>query len=80
MKNLKELEELQKVAVEITRLCAEYSQRAETESHEDLEPLWNLTYNEAEASERALFSCEKKSYAVIVYSNIYGRVNSYDEQ
>ena len=41
MKNLKELEELQKVAVEITRLCAEYSQRAETESHEDLEPLWN---------------------------------------
>lgn len=40
MKNLKELEELQKVAVEITRLCAEYSQRAETESHEDLEPLW----------------------------------------
>lgn len=27
MKNLKELEELQKVAVEITRLCAEYSQR-----------------------------------------------------
>lgn len=41
MKDLKELEELQKVAVEITRLCAEYSQRAETESHEDLEPLWN---------------------------------------
>ena len=41
MKNIKELEELQKVAVEITRLCAEYSQRAETESHEDLEPLWN---------------------------------------
>ena len=40
----------------------------------------NTTYNEAEASERALFSCEKKSYAVIVYSNIYGRVNSYDEQ
>lgn len=29
MKNLKELEELQKVAVEITRLCSEYSQRAE---------------------------------------------------
>ena len=41
MKNLKELEELQKVAVEITRLCSEYSRRAETESHEDLEPLWN---------------------------------------
>lgn len=39
--NSEELEELQKVAVEITRLCAEYSQRAETESHEDLEPLWN---------------------------------------
>lgn len=34
----------------------------------------------AEASERALFSCEKESYAVIVYSNIYGRVNSYEEQ
>lgn len=41
MKNLKELEELQKVAVEITRLCSEYSRRAETETHEDLEPLWN---------------------------------------
>lgn len=41
MKNLKELEELQKVAVEITRLCSEYSQRSETESHEELEPLWN---------------------------------------
>ncbi|RHH86503.1 hypothetical protein DW186_21385 [Odoribacter sp. AM16-33] len=41
MKDLKELEELQKVAVEITRLCSEYSQRAETETHEDLEPLWN---------------------------------------
>lgn len=41
MKDLRELEELQKVAVEITRLCSEYSQRAETESHEDLEPLWN---------------------------------------
>jgi uncharacterized Zn finger protein len=41
MKNLKELEELQNVAVEITRLCAEYSKRAESESHEDLEPLWN---------------------------------------
>jgi predicted translin family RNA/ssDNA-binding protein len=41
MKNLKELEELQKVAVEITRLCAEYSRRAQTESHKDLEPLWN---------------------------------------
>ena len=40
----------------------------------------SITYNEAEACERALFSCEKKSYAVIVYSNIYGRVNSYDEQ
>ena len=40
----------------------------------------NITYNEAEASERALFSCEKESYAVIVYSNNYGRVNSYDEQ
>ena len=39
--NLEELEEPQKVAVEITRLCSEYSQRAETESHEDLEPLWN---------------------------------------
>lgn len=35
------LEELQKVAVEITRLCSEYSQRAQTETHEDLEPLWN---------------------------------------
>ena len=63
MKNLKELEELQKVAVEITRLCAEYSQRAETE-----------------APFRTLFSCEKKSYAVIVYSNIYGRVNSYEKR
>lgn len=41
MKDLKELEELQKVAVEITRLCAEYSQRAETETHEELESLWN---------------------------------------
>ena len=41
MKNLKELEELQKVAVEITRLCSEYSQRAQKESHKDLEPLWN---------------------------------------
>lgn len=41
MKDLRELEELQKVAVEITRLCAEYSKRAESESHEDLEPLWN---------------------------------------
>ena len=40
----------------------------------------NITYNEEEASERALFSCEKESYAVIVYSNIYGRVNSYEEQ
>ena len=39
--NLEELEEPQKVAVEITRLCSEYSQRAETESHDDLEPLWN---------------------------------------
>lgn len=41
MKNLKELEELQKVAVEITRLCSEYSERAKSETHEDLEPLWN---------------------------------------
>lgn len=41
MKDLKELEELQNVAVEITRLCSEYSRRAETETHEDLEPLWN---------------------------------------
>lgn len=39
--NLEEPEELQKVAVEITRLCSEYSERAKTESHEDLEPLWN---------------------------------------
>lgn len=41
MKDLRELEKLQKVAVEITRLCSEYSRRAETETHEDLEPLWN---------------------------------------
>lgn len=34
-------EELQQVAVELTRLCAEYSERAKSESHEDLEPLWN---------------------------------------
>lgn len=41
MKDLKELEELQNVAVEITRLCSEYSRKAQTETHEDLEPLWN---------------------------------------
>lgn len=41
---------------------------------------FNFSRDEAEASERALFSCEKESYAVIVYSNIYGRVNSYDKQ
>ena len=40
----------------------------------------NITYNEAEAPFRTLFSCEKKSYAVIVYSNIYGRVNSYEKR
>lgn len=40
-KTQEELENLQDVAVEITKLCAEYSQRAQKESHEDLEPLWN---------------------------------------
>ena len=40
-KTLDELEELQKVAVEISRLCVEYSRRAQKESHKDLEPLWN---------------------------------------
>lgn len=40
-KTQEELEKLQDVAVEITKLCAEYSQRAQKESHEDLEPLWN---------------------------------------
>lgn len=40
-KTQEELENLQDVAVEITKLCAGYSQRAQKESHEDLEPLWN---------------------------------------
>lgn len=41
MDNLKELEQLQNLALEITRLCSEYSRRAKTETHEDLDPLWN---------------------------------------
>lgn len=41
MENLEELEKLQNIALEITRLCSEYSRRAQTETHEDLEPLWN---------------------------------------
>lgn len=40
-KTQEELEKLQGIAVEITQLCAEYSQRAQKESHEDLESLWN---------------------------------------
>lgn len=40
-KTREDLEKLQDVAVEITKLCTEYSQRAQKESHEDLEPLWN---------------------------------------
>lgn len=40
-KTQEELEKLQNVAVEIAKLCAEDSQRAQKESHEDLEPLWN---------------------------------------
>lgn len=40
-KTQEELEKLQDVAVEITKLCAEYSQRVQKESHEALEPLWN---------------------------------------
>lgn len=39
-KTQEELEKLQNVAVEIAKLCAEDSQRAQKESHEDLEPLW----------------------------------------
>lgn len=41
MENLEELEKLQNVAFEITRLCSEYSRRAQTETHEELESLWN---------------------------------------
>lgn len=41
MDNLKELEQLQNIALEITRLCSEYSRRAQTETHEELESLWN---------------------------------------
>lgn len=40
-KTQEELEKLQNIAVEITQLCAEYSQRAQKESHEDLEVLWD---------------------------------------
>lgn len=40
-KTQEELGRLQDAAVEITRLCAEYSQRVQKESREDLEPLWN---------------------------------------
>lgn len=40
-KYLKEMARLDNVALELTQLCSEYSKRAQTESHEDLEPLWN---------------------------------------
>ena len=63
-------------------LVSSYRKRGHSDEEiiEDLMESYGLSYNEAEASERALFSCEKKSYAVIVYSNIYGRVNSYEAQ
>ena len=38
-KTQEELEKLQNVVVEIAKLCAQDSQRAQKESHEDLEPL-----------------------------------------
>lgn len=41
MEDFKELEQLQNIALEITRLCSEYSRRAQTETHEELESLWN---------------------------------------
>lgn len=41
MEDFKELEQLQNIALEITRLCSEYSRRAQTEAHEELESLWN---------------------------------------
>lgn len=41
MEDFKELEQLQNIALEITRLCSEYSQRAKSETHDELESLWN---------------------------------------